>query len=96
MWFQKVLINLIFIYFFFFWGGGRGGEWGGGEWGGGDGGGLLLHLRVRQKALQLPLFSSISLSLQQIWTDRRKLLVEFSRFKLDECGFIQIHETNVT
>ena len=44
----------------------------------------LLRFRIPQKASQLALFS-FSLSLQQIWTDWRKLLVEFSIFvKLDK------------
>ena len=56
---------------------------------------ILLRLRVTQKGLQLPLFSSFSFSLQQIWMDWRKLLVEFSIFvKLDDCGLIQTHWTN--
>ena len=57
---------------------------------------LLLRLRVKQKALQLPLFSSLSFSLQQIWTNWRKLLVEFFTFiNLDECGSIRKHWRNM-
>ena len=34
------------------------------------------HLRVTLKSLQFSLFSSFSFSIQQIWTDRPKLLLE--------------------
>ena len=53
---------------------------------------LLLRLCATEKALQLPLFSSLSFSPQQIWTNWRKLLVKLSTFvKLDKCYLIQIH-----
>ena len=40
----------------------------------------------------MPLFSSFSFSLQQIWTDLRDLLVKFSQFgNLDQCGLIQTY-----
>ena len=48
---------------------------------------MLLRLHVMQKVLQLPLFSSLCSSLQQIWMDWWKLLVELCKFlKLDEYG----------
>ena len=53
---------------------------------------IFLRLRITQKALQLPLFSSFFFSLQQIWTDWRQLFVKFSTYvKLAECGLIQTH-----
>ena len=56
----------------------------------------LLRLRATRKTLQLLLLSSLSSSPQQIWTDWRELLVEFSTFvKLDECGLIRTHWRNV-
>ena len=52
----------------------------------------LMRLRVTEKVLWLPLFSSNCFSLQQIWTDRCKLLVKVSTFvKLDKGGLIQTH-----
>ena len=52
----------------------------------------FLRLRITQKALQLPLFSSFCYSLQQIWMDWQNLLVQFSRsVKLGECGLIRTH-----
>ena len=56
----------------------------------------VLRLRVTQKALQLPLFSSLSFSPQQIWTDWRKFLVELPSFvRLEECGLIWTHCRNI-
>ena len=57
---------------------------------------VFLHFCVMQKALQLPLFSSLCSSLQQIWTDWWNLLIEFSLFvNLDECGSIRTNWRNV-
>ena len=51
-----------------------------------------MRLCVTQRALQLSLFSSFCSSLQKIWTNWQKLLVELSKFvKVDECGLIQTH-----
>ena len=58
---------------------------------------VILRLRVTQKALKLPLFSSFSFSLQQLWSDWPKFLVKFSScVKLEKCGLIQTHWENIT
>ena len=51
---------------------------------------------MTKKPLQLPLFFSLCSSLQKIWTDRQKLLIEFSTFvNIEECGSVRIHRENV-
>ena len=51
---------------------------------------------MTKKPLQLPLFFSLCSSLQKIWTDRQKLLTEFSTFvNIEECGSVRIHRENV-
>ena len=46
----------------------------------------------QKRCVYVPLFSSFSFSLQQIWTDWRKFLFECSKLvKLDECVLILTH-----
>ena len=58
---------------------------------------ILFRFRVTQKVLKLPLFSSLSSFLHQVWTDWQKLFIEFSTFvKLDKCGRISRHWRSIT